>query len=94
MVDGADTREGLRDLDRPLAVAERGRAHLRPRPAIATAAGARGAAGTGADAEALAMQFAVAPQTATALLRALRAAGLVAEITGRRSFRTFAVISA
>ncbi|MBV9757129.1 MAG: MarR family transcriptional regulator, partial [Alphaproteobacteria bacterium] len=37
--------------------------------------------------KALATQLGVAPQTATALLLELRAAGLVAEITGRRSFR-------
>ena len=41
--------------------------------------------------KALAAELAIAPQTATALLRELRAAGLVAEITGRRSFRAFAI---
>ena len=39
----------------------------------------------------LAAQLGIAPQTATALLRELRAAKLVAEMTGRRSFRAFAV---
>jgi hypothetical protein len=39
----------------------------------------------------LAAQLVIAPQTATALLRELCAAQLVTEITGRRSFRAFAV---
>jgi DNA-binding MarR family transcriptional regulator len=39
----------------------------------------------------LAAQLGIAPQTATALLRDLRAAKLVTEVTGRRSFRAFAV---
>ncbi|GAC1342361.1 MAG: hypothetical protein NVSMB20_18370 [Bradyrhizobium sp.] len=38
----------------------------------------------------LAAELRTAPQTATALLRELRAAELVTEITGRRSFRAFA----
>ena len=38
----------------------------------------------------LARQLAVAPQTATSLLRTLAAAGVVREVTGRKSFRAFA----
>ena len=41
----------------------------------------------------LAAELAIAPQTATALMRELRAAKLVTEITGRRSFRAFAITS-
>jgi hypothetical protein len=40
--------------------------------------------------KALAARLALAPQTATALLRDLRTVGLAREITGRRSFRAFA----
>ena len=40
--------------------------------------------------KALAARLDLVPQTATALLRALRTVGLVREITGRRSFRAFA----
>ena len=40
--------------------------------------------------KALAARLDLVPQTATALLRDLRTAGLVREITGRRSFRAFA----
>jgi hypothetical protein len=39
----------------------------------------------------LVTELVIAPQTATALLRELRAAKLATEITGRRSFRAFAV---
>ena len=41
--------------------------------------------------KALAARLKIAPQTATALLRALQAAGLVREVTGRGSFRAFSV---
>jgi HTH DNA binding domain len=41
--------------------------------------------------KALAHELRVAPQTATALLRALAVAGVVREVTGRRSFRAFAI---
>ena len=43
--------------------------------------------------KALAAELGVAPQTATALLRELRGAKLVTEVTGRRSFRAFAVVA-
>src|SRR5947199_152310 len=39
----------------------------------------------------LAAELAIASQTATAILRELRTAKLVTEITGRRSFRAFAI---
>jgi hypothetical protein len=41
--------------------------------------------------KALAARLRIAPQTATSLLRDLQAAGLVREVTGRESFRAFAV---
>ena len=41
--------------------------------------------------KALAVQLRIAPQTATALLRTLQAEGVVREVTGRGSFRAFAV---
>ena len=41
--------------------------------------------------KALAAQLRIAPQTATALLRTLQAEGVVREVTGRGSFRAFAV---
>jgi Fic family protein len=39
----------------------------------------------------LAAQLKIVPQTATALLRTLQAEGVVREVTGRGSFRAFAV---
>ena len=39
----------------------------------------------------LAAKLRVAPQTGTALLRDLQVNGLVREVTGRRSFQTFAM---
>ena len=41
--------------------------------------------------KALAAQLRIAPQTATALLRTLQDKGVVREVTGRGSFRAFAV---
>jgi DNA-binding transcriptional regulator YhcF (GntR family) len=41
--------------------------------------------------KALAAQLRIVPQTATALLRELQAEGMVREMTGRGSFRAFAV---
>jgi DNA-binding MarR family transcriptional regulator len=41
--------------------------------------------------KALAARLGIAPQTGTALLRELAAKGLVREVTGRGSFRAFAV---
>jgi DNA-binding MarR family transcriptional regulator len=41
--------------------------------------------------KALAGQLGIAPQTATALLRALQAKGVAREVTGRGSFRAFAI---
>jgi hypothetical protein len=41
--------------------------------------------------KALAAQLRIVPQTATALLRMLQAKGVVREVTGRGSFRAFAV---
>ena len=41
--------------------------------------------------KALAAQLGIAPQTGTALLRALQAKGFVREVTGRGSFRAFAI---
>jgi DNA-binding IclR family transcriptional regulator len=41
--------------------------------------------------KALATRLRIAPQTATALLRALQAKGMVTEVTGRGSFRAFAI---
>jgi DNA-binding MarR family transcriptional regulator len=41
--------------------------------------------------KALAGQLGIAPQTATALLRELQDKGVVREVTGRGSFRAFAV---
>ena len=85
----------MRDLDRLLDVAERGRGLLaacdrRSRLPAALEAVLCSAVLTP---KALAAKLAIAPQTATALLRELRAAKLVTEITGRRSFRAFAVVA-
>jgi DNA-binding transcriptional regulator YhcF (GntR family) len=41
--------------------------------------------------KALAAQLRIVPQTAPALLRELQAEGMVREMTGRGSFRAFAV---
>ena len=41
--------------------------------------------------KALATQLGIVPQTATALLRTLQAEGVAREVTGRGSFRAFAV---
>jgi hypothetical protein len=86
-------RAGLRDLDRLVAAAEQGRgltaqADRRSRLSDALGAALRTPALTP---KALAGKLHVAPQTATALLHALRTAGLLREVTGRRSFRAFAV---
>jgi len=86
-------RAGLRELDRMTSVA--GQAHAltargdrRSRLPEAVDAALRAPALTP---KALAARLRIAPQTATALLRELRAAGLVREVTGRKSFRAFAV---
>jgi hypothetical protein len=86
-------RAGLRDLDRLVAAAEQGRgltaqADRRSRLSDALGAALRTPALTP---KALAGKLHVAPQTATALLHALQTAGLLREVTGRRSFRAFAV---
>ena len=86
-------RSGLRDLDRLVAAAEQGRgltaqADRRSRLSDALDAALRTPALTP---KALAGKLRVAPQTATALLHALQTAGLLREVTGRRSFRAFAV---
>jgi hypothetical protein len=86
-------RAGLREIDRLVASAERGRgltaqADRRSRLSDALDAALRTPALTP---KALAGKLHVAPQTATALLHALQTAGLMREVTGRRSFRAFAV---
>lgn len=87
-------RAAMRELDQLLEVAERGRAIIAGRdrrsrlPATLDAV-LRSAVLTP---KRLAAELAIAPQTATALLRELRTAKLVTEITGRRSFRAFAVV--
>ena len=85
-------RTGLRELDRLLAIAEQGarllsRCDRRSRLPDALDAALCTPALTP---KALAAQLHIAPQTATTLLRDLRTAGLVREVTGRRSFRAFA----
>jgi hypothetical protein len=86
-------RYGLRELDRLLAVAERAQG-------LVAKMDRRSRLPDAVDAvllypvltpKALAAQLKVAPQTGTALLRQLHAAGLVREVTGRGSFRAFAV---
>jgi Fic family protein len=86
-------RMGLRTLDRLEAVAEKGRG-------LAAAADKRSRLPDAVDAllrapvltpKALAARLGIAPQTGTALLRELAAKGLVREVTGRGSFRAFAV---
>jgi hypothetical protein len=91
LAEGAQTM--LRELDRLLEAAERGRALIadrdrRSRLSEAVDAVLRVPVLTP---KGLAARLAIAPQTATALLGELCAAKLVAEITGRRSFRAFAV---
>ena len=86
-------RAGLRDLDRLVAAAAQGRgltaqADRRSRLPDALDAALRTPALTP---KALAANLHVAPQTATALLHALQTAGLMREVTGRRSFRAFAL---
>jgi hypothetical protein len=88
-------RIALRELDRLLSVAEQGRAlsagcDRRSRFSHALDAVLRAPVLTP---KALAAELAVAPQTATSLLRELRGAKLVTEVTGRRSFRAFAVVA-
>jgi hypothetical protein len=86
-------RMGLRELGRLEAGAEKGRSVLagtdrRSRLPDALAALLRTPALTP---KALAAQLRIAPQTATALLRDLQTLGLANEVTGRASFRAFAV---
>ena len=86
-------RMGLRELDRLEAAAEQGRGLVaggdkRSRLPDALDALLRTPALTP---KALAARLKVAPQTGTALLRALQGRGVVREVTGRGSFRAFAV---
>jgi ribosomal protein S25 len=87
-------RAGLRDLDRLAAVAEKGRAALaasidrRSRLPDTLEALLRAPLLTP---KALAARLRVAPQTATALLDALQARGVVQEVTGRGRFRAYAM---
>jgi hypothetical protein len=86
-------RAGLRALDRLAAAAEKGRGLVtavdkRSRLPDALAALLRAPVLTP---KALAGELGIAPQTGTALLRALQAKGVVREVTGRGSFRAFAV---
>ena len=86
-------RLGLRELDRLETAAEQGRGALagtdcRSRLPDALDALLRAPVLTP---KALAAQLRIAPQTATALLRTLQAEGVVREVTGRGSFRAFAV---
>jgi hypothetical protein len=88
-------RAATRKLDQLLEVTERGRGLIakcdrRSRLPAALNAVLRSAVLTP---KGLAVQLAIAPQTATALMRELRDAKLVTEITGRRSFRAFAITS-
>jgi hypothetical protein len=87
------TRAALRELDRLAAAAEQGRG-------LVTAVDKRSRLPDAIEAllrtpvltpKALAATLGIAPQTATALLRALQARRLVREVTGRGSFRAFAV---
>ena len=86
-------RLGLRELDRLEAAAEQGRGQLarsdrRSRLPDALDALLRAPVLTP---KALAAQLRIVPQTATALLRTLQAEGVAREVTGRGSFRAFAV---
>ena len=84
---------GLRELDRLEAAAEKGRGVVaggdkRSRLPDALDALLRVPALTP---KALAARLKVAPQTGTALLRELQGRGVVREVTGRGSFRAFAI---
>ena len=86
-------RMGLRELDRLEAAAEKGRGLVaggdrRSRLPDALDALLRVPALTP---KALAARLKVAPQTGTALLRELQGRGVVREVTGRGSFRAFAI---
>jgi hypothetical protein len=86
-------RAGLRALDRLEAAAEQGRGlaadrDKRSRLPDAIEALLRTPVLTP---KALAAELGIAPQTATALLRTLQEKGVVREVTGRGSFRAFAV---
>ena len=86
-------RLGLRELDRLETAAEQGRGALagtdrRSRLPDALDALLRAPVLTP---KALAAQLGIVPQTATALLRTLQTEGVVREVTGRGSFRAFAV---
>ena len=86
-------RRGLQELDRLEAAAEQGRGLLarsdrRSRLPDALDALLRAPVLTP---KALARQLRIVPQTATALLRTLQTEGMVREVTGRGSFRAFAV---
>jgi hypothetical protein len=86
-------RMGLRELDRLEAAAAQGRGVVagsdkRSRLPDALDALLRTPALTP---KALAARLKVAPQTGTALLRALQGRGMVREVTGRGSFRAFAI---
>jgi hypothetical protein len=86
-------RAALRELDRLMTTAEQGRG-------LATAVDKRSRLPDVIDAllrvpaltpKALAITLGIASQTATALLRALHGKGVVREVTGRGSFRAFAI---
>ena len=86
-------RRGLRELDRLETAAEQGKGTLagtdrRSRLPDALDALLRAPVLTP---KALAAQLRIVPQTATALLRTLQTEGVVREVTGRGSFRAFAV---
>jgi hypothetical protein len=86
-------RRGLHELDRLETVAKQGRGSLagtdrRSRLPDALDALLRAPVLTP---KALAARLSIAPQTATALLRMLQAEGVAREVTGRGSFRAFAV---
>jgi hypothetical protein len=86
-------RAGLRELDRLAAAAEQGRglaADLDKRSRLPDALEALVRAPV-LTPKALAGELGIAPQTGTALLRELQAKGVVREVTGRGSFRAFAV---
>jgi hypothetical protein len=86
-------RYGLRELDRLLAAAERARGLVAKKDRRSRLPDAVDAVllSPVLTPKALAARLNVAPQTGTALLRALHGAGLVREVTGRGSFRAFAV---
>ena len=87
-------RAGLRELDRMAAAEATGRA-------LAATGGARSRLGAAVEAvlrhpaltpKTLAARIGVTHQAALRLLAVLAQAGVVAEITGRRSFRAFSVL--